>query len=336
MFEFYSLLIASSILVLLLSFVNDDRVKKFYLFITIYFFVLCIFKPVGISADDENYISILSALSNDSFEESGGIGGSRDFIWAYLVYLLSFGSYSFVGVKILAGLSFLIKAYVIRRYCKNYLFALSIYINTFFILHDTIQYRTSLAVSLLFLFIFLFEKPLSRVLIFLLAIFSHLQAVVIIVPAIIKKIKLYKYFTCLIIFSLIIPNITNLFSLQIRLVKILESLEDNAITINIKRYIYQFNGSDVNSISYIVLGSILIYAYKKQKIINFDICINAVLASFLCYGLLYGVPDLRWRLADYLTTTVCMIAGSMRAGFVMKLLFAGYAILSMYKQFLLL
>lgn len=336
MHEFYILLIASSLILTLLSLICDIKSEKFYLLVTLYFLVLCICKPVGISADDKNYIAILNALNENSLEGSHGIGDTRDYIWVHLVYILGLGSYGFVGVKLLAGLSFLVKTYVIKKYCKNYLFALSIYISTFFILHETIQYRVSFAVCLLFIFILIFEKTILRLLIFVIAIFSHLQAAVMILPILLKKIKIYKYFSLAILTALILPNIINFFSLQFNLVEILNSIDDNKLTIYIKRYSEQIDGADVNSISYILLGIILIIAYKKIEIPERDICFNVVLASFLCYGLLYGLPDLRWRLADFLITPVCMIAGNAMGGPLIKLLFIFYANLLMYKQILIL
>lgn len=336
MHEFYILVIFSSVVILLLSlFSNRFNQSEIYIAVVAFFFILCLLKPIGISPDDDNYIEILRSLNNDIQLDRTGIGYSRDLIWTMLVYILSAGTWDFIGVKILAGLSFLIKAYIIKKICKFYMFGLGVYISTFYILHETIQYRVSFVTSLLFIIIFIYKKPISRFIVLMISVLGHLQAAILILPIIINKFLAKKFFKFIIIFLMIFPNIVYFFEINKYLTNYIENTNIIEISIYIGRHLDQTEGRDINSFSYILLGIILLIARKESVSDQNNILISFIIASFLCYGFLYGIPDLRWRLADYLIAPISIYSGNLK-NILTRILLSLYALMSITKLYLLL
>lgn len=150
--------------------------SQMYQLYSLYLIILCLIKPFGVGQDDANYVEIVkTGCTSFSCEDTFSI--FRDFIWFYFVSFASDG-YEFTVVKIVASISLSIKLYCIYKLAPNKLFALSVYVFVFYILHDLTQYRAGLSSCFFILAFYAISKHRQKSSFFyiLSAIGSHIQA----------------------------------------------------------------------------------------------------------------------------------------------------------------
>jgi hypothetical protein len=168
--------IALSLLLLVSISQLDGLSPKLYVLYAAALSVIALLKPFGVGPDDANYLE-LAMQGCVGAACAAGWTTSRDFVWFLLVSLAPHG-YEFLAIKTVATAALLVKLFVLYQLSSNKIYALCIYVFSFYFLHDLTQYRVSLALAFFLLAIYLAARAhrAASMSSMLASVGSHLQA----------------------------------------------------------------------------------------------------------------------------------------------------------------
>lgn len=215
----------------------------------------------------------------------------------------------FVLLFIYASLGISIKYYAIRKYSPYVVFSLSIWLASFFILHDLIQMRASVASGLLLLFLPEIQKRnyIKAIILFIIAFYFHNSAIIFIPLLFLNAQSINWRLWTIVYIILLMINVTGDFSGYVN--KILGMLPgiDNA---RLSSYIVHGNellsGDKTNMFSpYILFQSLVcftsLYSIKRlQSASQYAVIwLKCCFISIFIYSL--SIPGISMRLAELLS-----------------------------------
>lgn len=234
---------------------------------------------------------------------------SKSYLWLFFVYAL-------IGINI--------KYYAIKKYSPLFFYSISVWISTYFLLHEMIQIRASIASGILLLLIPLIYKKdyLNSIVLIGISFLFHRSSIIYIVLLFLSnKNKWTPWFICYLI--IVFNNITN------------NRLIESTGILNYMTGLYLYS-EDIYDLSksyeslnlfapYILLQTLTcFYCIYRIKEINhkfkyITICIKISLISIFIYGLPLGVVSL--RIAELLSTVniflyPCIILGAKTSNYI--------------------
>lgn len=190
----------------------------YYFFCTI-LTALVVFRPIGLSVDDENYQIMLDLIRRMDLDDMW-VYFERDMLYFAPVWLLEtiFGDRAMI---VFSGGVFLFKMVLLGILVKNKIYALFAYYSMSYFLQDIIQFRLSLAVLIVMVSIYFFSRSslIYSMVALLLSGFAHYSGFSAI-ALFIKHVKFYRYLYILpiVIFGLKYIGILGLLSKYVVLV----------------------------------------------------------------------------------------------------------------------
>lgn len=292
----------------------------------IFIFSICLFislvsilrQDFGINPDYESYKNLYTIIDHVKFDDIDGINDKGFLIFVFFVKALDI-SFDFF-LWLVCFFCLIIKVFCIAKLsCKSTVFFIFFYVITFFLLHELVQIRIAIAISLFYLALnFIMLDALKYRLLYLfiaaLAMSFHLSVIfVFLIPIVKIKLRLFLIILSVLTLSL---NVSFFYSDLIEYLSM-----SSSVSVDVISYLNELNSSVdnlsiVNSANILTLMFIILSLFLHDKIEVSDseqyileLNVKFLIISLVMFYIFSNSPVVAYRMSEIFRVLIPIASG---------------------------